>query len=174
MYSIRDSLKMNDEITSSKYSQCVLDDFYRRFPFLKFAVYCNEKYFLVSNTKMVSISKLGINERIAKDVEEIISPRVSKTVLLRDLDCYTLLPSINVDWSDWLVFSTLLKWSSKLSVRLSSYSEKKAAPLVAPKGLLDFSDLVIDGRQRKYFVPDDLEDLDRLLEPVIEWKDIQG
>ena len=173
IYNLRDSLRLNDEITKSVYSQCVMDSFNRKLPFLKFAVYCNEKYFLVSNSRMVSISKLGIDQRIAEEVEKIVRPHIAQTMPVRDLNCFGELPQINEKWTDWLVYSTLLKWSKKLSVGLSSYREVNAVPLVAPVGLLDPSSVVVDPRQRKYFVVDDLSDLDQLLEELIEWKDLQ-
>lgn len=165
--------QMQETITKKEFDRYVMDDLNHRISFLKFATICNAKYFLITNDTMVSVDRIGIDKDIGLEVEAIIKPLVSGTVPIRDLDCYMDLPSVKIPWTDWLVYSTLMKWSRKLDVGLSSTKRKLAVPLVAPFGLLDPETVNVGPRQRKYFVPDDLDDLDLLLESIIEWNDLE-
>lgn len=161
-------------ITRDEFNRCVMDDFRHHVSFLKFAIICNSKFFLLMNDTMVSVDKLGIDKRKGYMVEELVVPLVGETMPIRDLNCFADLPRVNTSWTDWLVYSTLLKWSKKLDVGLSSMKFKQAVPLVAPHGLLNPEDIDVSPRQRKYFVEDDLDDLDFLLENIISWDDIIG
>ncbi len=165
--------QMQGIITKKEFDSCVMDDFKRRISFLKFATICNAKFFLISNDMMVSVDRLGIDKRIGLEVEEIIKPLVSETIPIQELNCYADFPRINASWTDWLVYSTLLRWSSRLDVGLSSKKAKITVPLVAPYGQLNPETVEVSPRQRKFFVVDDLDNLDLLLEEMIEWQDIE-
>lgn len=165
--------QMQEIITKKEFDRCVMDDFKYHISFLKFAIICNARFFLISNDTLVSVDRLGIDKKIGMEVERIIEPLVSKTMPIRDLNCFADLPRVKTTWTDWLVYSTLMKWSRKLDVGLSSTKMKLAVPLVAPYGLMDPSAVDVSPRQRKYFVADDLDDLDLLLESIIEWDDIE-
>ena len=160
-------------ITKKEFNRYVLDDFRYRVSFLKFAIICNAKFFLLTNDTMVSVDRLGLNREKGLEVEKIVFPLVKETMPIRDLNCFTDLPRIMVSWTDWLVYSTLMKWSRKLDVGLSSTKTKLAVPLVAPRGQMDPETVDVSPRQRKYFVEDDLDNLDLLLESIIGWDDLE-
>lgn len=90
-----------------------------------------------SEKGLISIEQTGITEDIAKQVENIVCDSISDAVPIRELPCIYSLPPISVSWTEWLVFSTLKKWSSKLSVATSSPILRMAVPLVSPIGKMD-------------------------------------
>lgn len=59
---------------------------------------------------------------------------------IRDLPCIYSLPQISVNWTEWLVFSTLKKWATTLTVATSSPRLKLAVPLVAPSGAMNIEE----------------------------------
>ena len=160
-------------ITKKEFNRCVMDDFKYHISFLRFATICNAKFFLLTNDTMVSVERLGLDQRKGLEVERIIIPLVKETLPVRDLKCCGELPRIRVSWTDWLVYSTLMKWSRKLDVGLSSTKMKLAVPLVALRGHMDPGAVDVSPRQRKYFVEDDLDNLDLLLESIIGWEDLK-
>lgn len=139
---------------------------------LSIAKACDDKFFLISNTRLVAIDKLGINEQIAEKVESIILPYVSGTMPIRDLPCFPNLPMIKEGWTDWLVYSTLRKWSSKLTVGESYNQIRLAVPLIAKNGEYDSSVVFVDSKQQTSFSTDNLDNLDELLEEMIDWEDL--
>lgn len=140
---------------------------------LSIAKACDDKFFFVSNMKLVAIEKLGIDEEIAKEVESVVFPHVSGTMPIRELSCFPELPKVNVPWSDWLVYSTLKKWSTKLMVGESYNQIRLAVPLVARAGEYDTSVVFYDSKQQTSFSADDLNNLDDLLEDMIDWEDLE-
>lgn len=141
---------------------------------LSIAKACDDKFFLVTNMKLVAIKKLGIDERIAEKVETIILPHVSGTMPIRDLPCFPDLPMIEIGWTDWLVYSTLRKWSTRLTVGESYNQIRLAVPLIAKAGEYDTSVVFYDSKQQETFSADDLSNLDELLEDMIDWDDLDN
>ncbi len=134
----------------------------------------NDSVFIYSNDKLLAIHLLGIDEQVAEKVEEIVCPYVQGTMAIRDLPCFMQLPAINVAWTDWLVYSTLRKWSRKLDVGETTNKINYAVPLIAPAGMMDVSAVSVDARQQDLFAADNLDNLDDLLEDMIEWDDLEN
>ena len=133
----------------------------------------NDSVFIYTNGKLLAVNLLGIDEQIAVKVEAIVCPHVQETMAIRDLPCFMQLPPINVAWTDWLVYSTLRKWSKKLDVGETTNKINYAVPLIAPAGMLDVSAVSVDARQQDSFEADNLDNLDDLLEDLIEWDDLE-
>ena len=102
-------------------------------------------------------------------MEDIISDSISETTLVKNLSIWADLPSIKVPWTEWLIYSVIFKWGTKLVAATTSNQFRLSVPLVAPVDNFDpsaFKD-VDKGDSSVSFVADDLSDMDSLLEDII-------
>ena len=93
----------------------------------------SDTHLIASAGEMATFSYLGIDENVANEVVSIIEANVSESVLIKDLPCIGSLPKINVPWHEWLIYSIIRKWSSKLEVGVTNSIFKLASPVVLPK-----------------------------------------
>ena len=127
----------------------------------------NDKYLFQDSDTLASIDEIGIDSNIASRVEAYICAEIVGTSLIRELKCINSFPEINVPWNEWLIYSVLNKWSTKLEVALSSSQLRQSLPLVAKVGDLDVSkykDISITPTQVKI---DDLDNIDELLADIL-------
>ena len=94
----------------------------------------NETHLLANKDTLMSITLLGVNEKIAKNVEDLICNEITDTSLIRNLKCIRKFPSISVAWNEWLIYSVLKKWSTRLEVTPSYLYFRQSLPVVSPKG----------------------------------------
>ncbi len=137
---------------------------------LEYVNSCNDRFLLRDVYTMVSIERTGITESIAWETENVIAQEVSETQPISHLTCWHRLPGIAVPWTEWLIYSVLNKWGSKLSAATSSNTLRTAVPMVAPRGEMDsgaFKDITPDlsGHSAKV---DDLDNIDDLIADLIE------
>jgi hypothetical protein len=102
-------------------------------------------------------------------VESIILNTISETTPVKNLSIWAELPTINIPWTEWLVYSVIFKWGTKLLAATSSNQFRLSVPLVAPVDNYDpsaFKDMD-KGDSSVSFVADDLSDMDSLLEDII-------
>ena len=105
-----------------------------------------------------------------------ITQDIAQTIPIYQLPLWNSLPDLSVPWTDWLLYSAINKWGTKISVGTSSNQMKTAVPLIAPFGELNATkcdDLFapIGTDIVKY---DDLDNIDELLEDIIGddiWED---
>lgn len=134
---------------------------------------CNDKYLIVNETTVKSIDKIGVTEAIAYEVEKAVLCEVSDTIPISQLTCWKAFPPINTPWTEWLVYSVLNKWSTRLTVAPSFNQFRLSIPLVAPIGKLDvtpFADAYKEAEQTKtahYTVADNLDNIDDILVDMI-------
>ena len=82
---------------------------------------------------------------------------------------YGNLPTIKVPWTEWLIYSVIVKWGTKLVAATSSNQFRLSVPLIAPIDNYDptaFKDMD-KGDDQIAFVADDLSDMDSLLEEIM-------
>ena len=84
---LREYIYSRDEIQIEDLSAYLKEIGLDRLSQLSLAKACDDKFFLVSNMKLVSIDRLGVDEQIAEEVESIILPHVVGTMPIRDLPC---------------------------------------------------------------------------------------
>lgn len=132
----------------------------------------NDEYLLADQNSLVSIASSGITEEHCKVIEARILAEITKCTPIRSLVCLYNFPKLSIKWSEWLVYSMLKKWSTRLDVSPSFNQFRFSIPLVAPKGKLDTKSIeqigmvtAQDDRFDKFEV-EDFEDLvaDILLE----------
>lgn len=88
---------------------------------------------------------------------------------MKNLSIWTELPTINIPWTEWLVYSVIFKWGTKLLAATSSNQFRLSVPLVAPIDNYDPSAFknMDKGVSSVSFVTDDLSDMDSLLENIM-------
>jgi len=137
---------------------------------LEYVNSCNDRFLLRDVYTMVSIERTGITESVAREAENVITQEVSGTQPISQLTCWHHLPKIAVPWTDWLIYSVLNKWGSKLSVATSSNQLRTAVPMVAPRGEINsdaFKDIALDLPSQSAKI-DDLDNIDDLIADLIE------
>lgn len=136
---------------------------------IDYANACNDEFLLVDRDNMMRIDKIEITETMAKQIEDCVAQAVTQTMPIYQLPVWGALPALSAPWTDWLLYSVLNKWATKVSVGTSSNQMKMAVPLVAPAGELNTMELgdtaVAGGTATIKF--DDLDNIDELLEDII-------
>lgn len=166
----------NDEVSFASISEFTKDNHIMVQSWLEFYNSCNDKFLIANSKKLIKIEKTGITDEIARMLEDYIVIEIDGTTPISDLKVWGKLPSINIPWTEWLIYSVVNKWSDKLSVSTSSNVFKEAVPLIAPVGKMDieaFKGLIPNKTNDEYQV-DDLENIDDLLEDIIDdmWEEI--
>jgi len=156
-----------DEFMLNDISIFARDNHISIYSILDFINSLNDKFLMKSIDAIISIEKAGLNESIAQQIESIIREEVVETTPIRNLLCINKFPAINCDWSEWLIYSILFKWSNSLDVALSSSQLRQSIPLVAPKGKMDttaFKDVSVTPATVKI---DNLDNIDDLISDLI-------
>lgn len=166
---LHDLIYSSDEFTVSEISEFGRDNHFQIYSLLEYVNGCNDEFLLINDDTMMRIDRTGIDEVVAHQVEDIISDSISETTLVKNLSIWADLPSIKVPWTEWLIYSVIFKWGTKLVAATTSNQFRLSVPLVAPVDNFDpsaFKD-VDKGDSSVSFVADDLSDMDSLLEDII-------
>lgn len=176
---MKDYIYKHEQISFEEMSKYAKEIHYQIFSYLELSESLNDKFFMRSEKGLISIEQTGITEDIAKQVENIVCDSISDAVPIRELPCIYSLPPISVNWTEWLVLSTLKKWSSKLSVATSSPILRMAVPLVSPIGKMDAEKFAgLAPSKNTEFCSDSTDDIstDDLLMELIDddslWEDL--
>lgn len=164
---LHEMIYQEEEFLISEIRDFAKDNHFQITSMIEYLNSLNDKYMIRDIDTMASIDSMGVSEGITKEVEEIISEDLSVTTPIRNLICFGKFPKINVNWSEWIVYSCLNKWGKKLDVELSSGQYKFSIPLVSPKGKMDismFNNVMIKPVKIKI---DDMDDIDDLLSDII-------
>ena len=178
----RPNERLHEIISNSReFSVNEISDFLRENHFqiqslLEFVNSCNDEFLLVDNDKMMRIEDIGVTREIVQVIDEIISSEITETVPISALTSFGQFPPVLIPWSEWLLYSSLNKWSDKLTVGTSSNQFRLSVPLVAPNGSFDSSSYKnLDGSNMNSVVRiDNLDDIDSLLEDIINEDILEG
>lgn len=166
---LHDLIYSSDEFTVSEISEFNRDNHFQINSLLEYVNGCNDEFLLVDGDTMMKIERTGIDESIALQVENIIFDAISETTPVKNLSVWSDLPTIKVPWTEWLIYSVIFKWGTKLLAATSSNQFRLSVPLVAPVDNYDpsaFKDMEKDDSSVS-FVADDLSDMDSLLEDIM-------
>lgn len=127
-------------------------------------------HLLVDSDALCSIEKIGLQENIAIEIEDLIFKEIDSCVPIRNLSCISNFRKINYNWNEWMIYSVLYKWSTKLEVATSSTQFRYAIPLVAPKGTISDDIIASYNNVDAKFIPkvDDLSNIDELIMDMID------
>lgn len=136
---------------------------------LEFIDSCSETHLLINNEVVRRIELIGVNETIANTIEEVIYAEIEGTVPISHLSCTSDFPKISVPWTEWLIYSVINKWSSRLDVAPSANQFRQAIPLIAKKGKLETEMFENTSKDEigNMVVADDINDIDNLISGYI-------
>jgi len=171
---LHDYLYSQDEFLFSDISEFCKENHYMIQSQLEYVNSCNDQFLIYEGEKVLSIARVGVNEEIANEVESAIAECISATTPIRELTCWSSFPKIKVPWTEWLIYSVLTKWGSKVDVAASNNQFRLAIPLVAPAGLMDTTAFVdafksVSQPQISEVVVqvDDLDNIDEILSNML-------
>lgn len=173
---LHDLIYSSDEFTVSEISEFSRDNRFQIYSLLEYVNGCNDEFLIINDDTMMRIEKTGIDEAIAHQVEDTIYEAITETTPVKNLSIWADLPVIKVPWTEWLIYSIIFKWGSKLIAATSSNQFRLSVPLVAPADNYDpfaFKDMDKDGSSIS-FVADDLSNIDALLEDIIDFDVLEG
>lgn len=104
---------------------------------LDFINSCNNTHLLVNDKFLMSIADTGVTAAVANELDRLLTKQVSQTMPIASLILPADLPQINIQWHEWLIYSTLKKWPGNLEVEQSNSWFKYSFPLISPKGQMD-------------------------------------
>lgn len=168
---LHDLIYSSDEFAVSDISEFGKDNHFSINSLLEYVNGCNDEFLLINNDMIMRIEKTGIDEGVARQVEDIIYEEITETTPVKNLSIWAKFPPIKVPWTEWLIYSAIFKWGTKLVAATSSNQFRLSVPLVAPVDNYDpsaFKDMDKDGSSIS-FVADDLSNIDSLLEDIIEF-----
>ncbi len=161
------SKKMNMSIGEIR--EFAKENYLQIYSMLDFLNSCNDEFLILDNDNIIKYDAAGIEENIALKVESIVYEAVTRTIPIRDLNIWANLPTINVQWTDWLIYSVIKKWSNRLSVSVSDSQIKKAVPLISLLGDMDeslYKGIRPDDNAEPTAI-DDMDNIDDLLGDIL-------
>lgn len=166
---LHDLIYSADEFTVTEISEFGRENHFQIYSLLEYVNDCNDEFLLVDDDRMMRIGLTGVNEDIANQVENIILSSISETTPIKNLSIWSELPAIKIPWTEWLIYSVVLKWGTKLLSVTSSSQFRISIPLVAPKSNYDPSAFknINKGEDSCIYIADDLSNMDALLEDII-------
>ena len=104
---------------------------------LELIVSLNDTVLLKNRETIVKVEATGITPRIAQTIVRTIADEVvsKRCMAIRDLTCLPSLPSVAVPWDEWLLYSVIRKWGTRLlMVHTTSAQFRQSVPVVALPG----------------------------------------
>ena len=164
---LHELLYSKDEFTLSDITEFAKENHMQIQSLIEFINTLNDKFLLTDVETVVSIDEIGVDNFIAEEIESLICDEITTTTPIRDLKCVAKFPRLRVSWTEWLIYSTLKKWSNKLDVALSSSQLRQSIPLVSMVGSMDtlmFKDVSNTPVSIKI---DNMDDIDSLLGDIL-------
>lgn len=166
---IRETIQASDRIEISEFQNYAKEHYHQISSILEFIDSCNETHLLINSDELASIDIIGVTDKIAVEVEKNIIQELDTTKPISNLSCLHQLPRLNVEWTEWLVYSVIKKWSTMLDVEPSSNKFRNAVPMIAPKGqlvLAGFENISVEDAGN-ITLADDLSNIDDLISDYI-------
>lgn len=130
----------------------------------------NAKFLIADTERLVSIEYLGLNDDIVETIEKEIRNEIKATTPIHELSSAYLFPKLTLDWTPWLIYSVLKKYSTALDVSVVGSQFRQAVPIVSLKGKMDIGEvdtLSVDGVGSHTFNIED-DNWDSLIEEMLE------
>ena len=136
---LRDFMNKYTKVTVAQISEFIRDSKINVPSHLDLIDECNDQFFLTDADTLQVIENTGVDREIATEIETLILAEINGTVRIKDLRCWGQLPKVKLPWTDWMVYSALKKWATKVEVAASYPQFRYAVPLVAPVGKMDLT-----------------------------------
>ncbi len=145
---------------------------YTIYDILKFLNGWNDTHLLINKQEMASIEYIGITEEIVYEVEKMIADEIEDSLLVSELGCIYRLPEIKIHWNEWLVYSVINRWGTKVEAHTTSNQFRLSFPIVSKVGKFDRKDYG-DFDLREMAKTIDLNDMDAVTDYIMEDFDIE-
>ena len=179
---LRNYVFQYDEISIDRIVTYAKEKFIKFNGMLDFFNSLNEKMLLKNRESLIDINNIGLTEEDVLEIEELICEELEEREFcaIRELQCVGEFPYCKVPYDEWLIYSLLLKWGSKIILQTTPGQFKYSLPVVSiyeevsKWDLQDIAErfagninLVITNKV------DDLDNLDELLGDLIDIEDIE-
>ena len=130
----------------------------------------NDTHLLIDKKNIASINYIGIDKNEAFKIENTILNEISEPVSIANLKCIYKFENLNVPWTEWLIYSILNKWGSKIEIGMTVNQLKNAIPFVSPIGMINNENI---NKLKKievspFLPPDNLDNIDELIAEDLE------
>lgn len=162
---LKEMIQNSDQMSISDILSYARTNYHQINSILDFLDTCNETHLLIGSDEIASIDIIGITESDAKEVEQIILEEVIETKPISQLKCVHRFRKLNIQWTEWLIYSVIKKWGTELEVVPSANQFRQSVPLIARTGNMDLSGYENISLQEagSIAVADDLSNIDELI-----------
>ena len=164
---LHELLYCSEEIEISEISELSKELHFSIPSFIDFINDMNDKYLIVNNTTLKTIEMVGADDRVAKLLEEKIYETINGTEPIGSVIHKVAVPKIKVEWTEWLAYSVLQKWSTRLEVAISSNQFRTSVPLVARRGEMEKAQFAGLEPAVSTIHVDNMDDIDQLIEDIV-------
>lgn len=131
----------------------------------------NDAYLLINTDMIATYDYIGIDKDIAETVEQLVVDSIGQQgCYIKHLVSKNKFPKLNVEWTDWLIYSVLNRWGKKTEVsavkQLSTVNNQFRYMLPAVKlkdSSFNFENMQPVENQVSFAQIDDLDNIDDLL-----------
>lgn len=138
---IQEAVQASDTMEIAEISSYARKNYHQINNILGFLDNCNETHFLINDSEIASIDIIGVTEDDVKDIEDILDKEVKTTLPISNLKCVHLFPTINLPWTEWLIYSAIKRWGTRYEVQASGSQLKQSLALIAPKGKMRIDEI---------------------------------
>lgn len=164
---LHEMVEESDVIALSDIISVARDNHFQITSILEFANSCNNTHLLINDKELANIEYTGIDKEIAMQIEECIINEITGTMYISDILCTHKFKKVNVPWTNWLIYSIILKWSTQLDVSVTSNTFRQAQPIISLKGKLEMDEVEYKTNISDVYVPDNLDNIDDLISDII-------
>lgn len=161
---IQEVVQASDTMEIAEISSFARNNYHQINNILGFLDSCNETHFLINSSEIASIDIIGITKEHVERIENILDKEVGTTMPISNLKCVHLFPTLNLPWTEWLIYSAIKRWGTRYEVRASEAQLKQSLALIAPKGKMQIDELENLAINDKLIIADDLKNIDDLIE----------
>ena len=171
----------NEELDVDDYLEYSRDNYIKINGILNSINLLNSRMVLKNRTRLISIDITGISLSVVNTIENLIFQELDEedVTALRDLNCISKFPAINIPWDEWFIYSVLNKWGSKLFLYTTTPQFRSSIPVVSKNSFVTAEELQIIANKHSGDIDrvltssiDDLDNLDELIEESIDFDDI--
>lgn len=161
---IQEVVQASDTMEIAEISSFARNNYHQINNILGFLDSCNETHFLINSSEIASIDIIGITKEHVEHIENILDEEVGTTMPISNLKCVHLFPTLNLPWTEWLIYSAIKRWGTRYEVRASEAQLKQSLALIAPKGKMQIDELESLAINDKLIIADNLKNIDDLIE----------
>jgi hypothetical protein len=143
---LRDFLECNEEVLIEDLTGYARENKLALYSILDFINSQNDKFIFKDKTTISKIEMIGVNKYKLQIVEEILENAMKDKdfLALKNFNGFSYMPIINCEWNQWLLYSTIKKWSDKFIAIITAKQLRQSNVIIIKKGLniLSYDELI--------------------------------